>query len=317
MKNLILKIKSLSFKEKTFYTSLFSVILNALIGVFEIILSIRYGVFFLVTGIQNICLMLARLECLLGMKEYKKRSLKLRTFLIGTFLIIAGLEYAIYMSRMVFSDVEIAEYGMILGITIACVSFFQMFLAIRGLFISYGKGHYVRDLKLINLCTALTAIVLTEVAITSFASETSTRIIDGIFGMSVGAIIVIIGLFIWIAPKISIVGREYNVYKTNSFNNVLNEKEVNIVLIKSNLYGDYYYKGTTNGKYIKGNISKGKTRIFKLNIFVLIIVFILSEILIFPYFFGWLIHYFRSSTLIKKLDSKMKEIDYYRVVRKD
>lgn len=316
MKKIINKIKSFSFKEKLLFTSLFSIILNALIGIFEIIISIKYGIFFLIAGIQNLCLMFARIECLLGMFNYKNRSFKIGNLTISLLLISAGIEYIIYMSRMVFSDVNVTEYGMIMGIIIACVSFFQMGLAIRGLFVSYGKGHFVRNLKLINFCTALTAIVLTEVAITSFASEESTRIYDGIFGMVIGFIIIIIGIFIFIAPKISIVGKEYNIYKTNSFNTALKTQSFKTTIIKSNLYGDYYYEGNVSGKYIKGYIKKGKSKIFKLNVILLIIIFTLSEILIFPYFVGWLIHYFKSSILIKKLDKKMNDLNYYRLIRK-
>ena len=54
---------------------------------------------------------------------------------------------------------------------------------------------------------------LTEVALMTFASDTDSRLINGLFGLVVGIIISLLGIFIIIAPKISIVDREHNMYK--------------------------------------------------------------------------------------------------------
>ena len=192
--------KSLSFKEKTVFTAKISILMNLFLGIGKTILSFFFGVFFMVAAIVNYFIMLTKLECYLGIKYPKKKSFEYRNKCIGVFLFIAGLEYAIYMGRMIFTNVRIMDYDMILGIIIACVAFVELGIAIKGCFNSYGKGHYYRNIKLTSLCSALTAIVLTEVALTSFASEVDLKFVNGIVGMIVGIIIILISIYVLIAP---------------------------------------------------------------------------------------------------------------------
>ena len=153
--------RSLSFQEKTIFTAKLSILMNLILGIGKTILSFFFGVFFLVAAIVNYFIMLTKLECYLGIKYPNKKSFEYRNKCVGIFLLIAGLEYAIYMGRMIFTNVRIMDYDMILGIIIACVSFVELAIAIKGCFNSYGKGHYYRNIKLTSLCSALTAIVLT------------------------------------------------------------------------------------------------------------------------------------------------------------
>ena len=60
-------------------------------------------------------------------------------------------------------------------------------------------------------------------------------------------------------------------------------------------------------------VIKGKNPIFKWNIFIIILVMILSEILIFPYSIGALINYFKHYKLIEKLDELMIENNFIKV----
>jgi len=200
-----------------------------------------------------------------------------------------------------------------LGIMVATVSFIEMGIAIKGCFNSFGKGHYYRNIKLISFCSALTAIVLTEIALTSFASEVDTRVLNGLFGMSVGVIIILIAIYIFIAPQISIVDREHNVYKIKKGCKELNENKIEIPLTFSKFYGNYIYKGQVAKGIVDGHIVKGKSPILKWNIYWKITIIVLSEILIFPYAFGALIFHFKNASLIKKLDNHMLELNYQKV----
>ncbi|MBQ8293661.1 MAG: hypothetical protein IJX78_07680 [Bacilli bacterium] len=305
MVKLIKKYKELSFEEKCVFSARFSLVFNTLLAIGKIILSFFKGVFFLVSGILNIIIMVSKLECYIGIRNKDKDSFKYHNNLIGLFVILAGIQYAIYMGRMIYSSVEVMEYGMRLGTTIALVSFIELGIAIKGLFNSYGKGHYYRNLKLINLSSALTAMVLTEIAITSFASEADMRFINGIFGLSVGAIICLIGIFILIAPKYSIVDKEHRVYIIKDNEN--NDEEIKIQLTNSKIYGNYFYLAKKTGNLIEGNIVQEKSPIRKWNIYLKILVIVLSEILIFPYAIGAFINSFKGNKLVKKLDNIMKE----------
>ena len=302
--------RSLSFQEKTIFTAKLSILMNLILGIGKTILSFFFGVFFLVAAIVNYFIMLTKLECYLGIKYPNKKSFEYRNKCVGIFLLIAGLEYAIYMGRMIFTNVRIMDYDMILGIIIACVAFVELAIAIKGCFNSYGKGHYYRNIKLTSLCSALTAIVLTEVALTSFASETDLRMINGIVGMIVGIIIVLISIYVFIAPKISIVDKEHNVYKLKERCKPIKDGEIVIKLTNSMFYRNYVYVGKVSDNLIEGNIIQGKSPIWRWNIYWLSLVILLSEILIFPYAIGALVYHFKCRNIISELDKQMLEKGY-------
>lgn len=313
MVKLIDKYRSLSFEGKTIFTTKISILMNLCLGIGKIILSFFMGVFFAVAGIVNICIVMAKSECYVGVKEPHNKSFNHRNKFISAFLFVAGLQYSIYMGRLIFTDISIMDYDMILGISIACVSFVELAIAIKGCFNSFGKGHYYRNIKLISLCSALTAIVLTEVALTSFAAEGDTRLINGIVGMLVGIVIILISIYIYYAPRVSIVDREHNIYRLINGNNSINEEKVNIKLTNSKFYGDYVYIGINKDNIIDGHINKEKSPIFGWNIYIKILIIVLSEILIFPYAIGALVFHIKCRNIIKKLDLMMIEKGYEKV----
>ena len=312
MIKIINKYRALSFEEKTIFSTTFSMIFNGIMAIGKILLSFFFGVFFLVSGVLNIFMLMAKAECYLGVKSPEKKTFEYRNFMTGMFLVLAGLQYAVYMGRMLYANIELMEYDMILGIIIATVSFVEIGIAIIGCFKVNGKGHYYRNIKIINLCSAMTAIVLTEVALMSFASETDSRVMNGIFGLVVGAIIVLMGLFVFVAHKISIVDREHNVYKIKDVNS-FDTEEVNIRLTHSKFYADYVYHGIRIGDTIDGHIVRLKSPILKWNIYINVLVIVLSEILIFPYAVGAFVFYVKNRNLIKVLDEKMAELGCYKI----
>ena len=302
--------RSLSFQEKTVFTAKLSILMNLILGIGKTILSFFFGVFFLVAAIVNYFIMLTKLECYLGIKYPNKKSFEYRNKCVGIFLLIAGLEYAIYMGRMIFTDVAIMDYDMILVIIIACVAFVELVVAIKGCFKSLGKGHYYRNIKLTSLCSALTAIVLTEVALTSFASETDLRFVNGIVGMVVGIIIILISIYVLIAPKISIIDKEYNIYLSTADHKPIFDNQIRIKLTNSKIYRNYVYLGNVSKNKIEGHIIQEKSPIWSWNVYILILVIVLSEILIFPYAIGALVFHFKCRNIINELDDYMLEKGY-------
>lgn len=310
MLKIINQYRGLSFENKIIFTTRLSILMNFVLGIGKAILSIFFGIFFLVAAIVNFFITLTKLECYLGIKYPDKKSFDYRNKCVGIFLLIAGLEYAIYMARMIFTDVPIMDYDMILGIVIASVSFAELAIAIKGCFNSLGKGHYYRNIKLTSLCSALTAIVLTEVALTSFASATDLRVVNGLVGMIVGIIIVLISIYVFIAPRISIVDKEHNVYKLKERCKPIKDREIKIKLTNSKFYRNYVYVGNVSDILIEGNIIQEKSPIWRWNIYLLSLVILLSEILIFPYAVGALVYHFQCRNIISELDKKMLEKGY-------
>lgn len=313
MIKLIKKFRKLTFKERTIFSTLISIYLNGFLAVCKYIMAFFGSAFFLAAGTVNVLVMGSKLQCYLGEKYPKKKSFEYRNKMIGILLLFAGLEYSIYMARLIFFDSPLMKFDMFLGICVAFVSFIEMGLAIYGCFASYGKGHYYRNIKLISFCSAMTAIVLTEIAIMSFASEIDFRFLSGIFGVGVGLIIILIAIFVLIAPKISIVDRDHNQYLLWEGFAPINEEKIEIKLTNSKFYGNYKYIGKKIGDVIDGRIIQEKSPIFKWNIYIKILVIVLSEILIFPYAIGGLVYYFKNAKLIKKLDQIMLEKGYEKV----
>lgn len=318
MLKLINKFRNLSFEEKTGITTFISVISNATFALGKFILAIIFkNVFFFVAGVLNIFMMISKLECFLGLKYPHKRSFEHRNFMIGLFLLLAGLQYAIYMGRLLYSDIDVMQYDMFLGIGIATISFIELGFAIKGLFDVYEKGHYYRNIKIINFSSAMTALVTTEIALMSFAADYDSREIDGWFGLAVGGLIVILGIFTFFAPKISLIDHKYNSYRLIESNRNSDEESIEIKLTDSKYYGNLTYIGKSKDGMVQGELVKGKSPIFKWNIWIKIFVIVLSEILIFPYAIGALIFYFKGPWVIKKLDKIMLEKGYEKIIKEE
>ncbi len=308
MKALIDKYRNFSFEERTLFTTKFSIALHALLALGKFIIAGFYGVFFFVAGCVNVFLMLAKLECYLGVKS-EKRSFETRNKLIAGFLLAASLVYIVYMARFVLWDARPINYSEFLGINIAFISFIELGFAIKGLFNSFGKGHYYRNIKIINFASGLTAIVLTEVAIMSFASQNDTRLISGWSGIGAGIVILLLAIFIYYAPRTSIIDREHNVYQkveADKLNLPIVDNRLSLTMVKGYWYGSYIYEAIYANDIIDGHIYKTKTKLWSLPLWLKIILIIFSEILIFVYAFGAIIFYFRSIFVIEKLDALMK-----------
>jgi hypothetical protein len=186
-------------------------------------------------------------------------------------------------------------------------------IAIKGCFNSYGKGHYYRNIKLTSLCSALTAIVLTEVALTSFASEVDLKFVNGIVGMIVGIIIILISIYVLIAPKISILDKEHNMYILKDNQKKIFDNQIRIQLTNSKIYRNYVYLGDISENKIDGHIIQEKSPIWSWNIWILILVFVLSEILIFPYAIGAFVFHLKCRNIIDELDSIMLVKGYQKI----
>ncbi|MDE5856450.1 MAG: hypothetical protein K2H06_05330 [Anaeroplasmataceae bacterium] len=304
MLGFVKKYRNLSFEERTIFHARFSILFNLILAVGKVILGFLINTVFFVTAAINVFMMLSRFECYLGATKSHRRSFRFRNNFVGTFLLLAGVGYTVYMILLLFSVFEMKGYTMVEGTLIAFVSFIELGVAIRGCLNAYGTGHYYRNIKMISLCSALTAISLTEMAIMSFADSTDTKVIDCWFGIGIGILIIILGIYVFIAPMVSIIDRKHNVYQMTEASD-LTEDRFKFKLTNSKFYGNYYYIGKIDRNIVDGLVLQEKNPIFKWNVFVLIAVILLSEILIFPYAIGAIIFHFKNAGLIKKLDKLM------------
>ena len=308
MRDFISKYRSLPYEEKMLYTTVLSMCLNAVLAIGKILFGLFFGFVFCIAGTFNAFMFLAKHECFLGIKTNKK-TFEERNKMISIFLFVASIIYIIYMARLVFFDVKVYDYTMIMGIMIACVSFVELGVAIYGLFRVKKSGHYHRNIKIINLCSALTAIILTQIAILTFTGTPNVNMLNGFSGMGVGVVALLLAIYIYFAPRVSIIDREHNKYvlvkkENNSLVDLEKESGV-IVLKKDKIHGDYQYCYNVENGVVDGHISKTKWVWYRWNIYIQILVIVLSEILIFVYAITRLIYYFRCLRLIQELDELM------------
>ena len=287
-------------------TTICSLSLNLFIGIGKWILAIFSGVVFFVSGVVNILMGVAKLISYIGLlnndSDFKKRN-----FVVSFLVFLSGAEYFIYMLNVYLGNFSLSAYEMQIALLIALVSFIEIGVAIYGLVKIKGRGHSFKNIKLINFVLALEAMVLTETAILSF-TESVTFASSSLFGLIIGIFVMVLSLFMFLSPFITIANQEQNDFLLiqKSKNNLIKE-EGSLTLAKSFIYGNYVYLYKFNGEVVSGNIIKEDGFWKKTHLLIKIILIVLSEILIFAWLIGRFIYFLRCMFLIKKLQKVMIE----------
>lgn len=260
-------------------------------------------------ALYTVALLLAKAECVLGATT-KKRTFRRRNALTALFLFLSSAVYIGFMSRMFFIERKVKQNGMIYVLLLAFISFCELGFAIAGLLRTKSRGHYVRSIKVINFCIALIAILTTQMAILDMQTGAGTSDIANAYaGIGVGCFIALCALYILLAPRMSVVGRERNrfVLKERDKNKLIDmEKEsVRLLLCRSFVYGDYLYAARIAGDFVDGEIVRGKSLFKRMPLIVKILCCILSEILLIVWLIGRGILFFRSACLPQRLQRKM------------
>ena len=287
-------------------TTICSLSLNLFIGIGKWILAIFSGIVFFVSGVVNILMGIAKLISYIGLlnndSDFKKRN-----FIVSFLVFLSGVEYFIYMLNVYLGNFPLSAYEMQIALLIALVSFIEIGVAIYGLVKIRGRGHSFKNIKLINFVLALEAMVLTETAILSF-TESVTFASSSLFGLIIGIFVMVLSLFMFLSPFITIANQEQNDFLLiqKSKNNLIKE-EGSLTLAKSFIYGNYVYLYKFNGEVVSGNIIKEDGFWKKAHLLIKIILIVLSEILIFVWLIGRFIYFLRCMFLIKKLQKVMIE----------
>lgn len=308
--NLRKRYRNIPFEKRNKVFAIFSVIFNFILAFGKLVLAWFFGVFFFVAAVINIFTALSKMLCYRGMKDGNSSNFKKYNTFISIFEFLAGVQYTIYMVALFVGHRSTFNYDQILGIAIALVSFIEVGVAIYGLIKVSQKGYYYRDIKLINFGSALTALVLTEIALTSSSSETDMSQLNGIFGIVIGGVICLLGIIIYFMAELSIADRLKNDYLLEENKKAIMTNDISIALSSSFWYGGYSYMGKVKDNFIEGSIVKEKSSISTLQIWLKIVLLIFSEILILIYFGGAVVNFCKSRTIISKLDQEMKKLGY-------
>ena len=175
---------------------LVSIIYSYVWSIFKIVFGVlTKGYFFSVSGASSLLLGFIKHVYLKNYKLDDNDEKIGKSLTIGILLIISSVLFTFYMARLFFID-EQASYGLIMSITIAAFSFFELGLSIT----EFVKSKKTSDVLLqsfrgCSLASSLFAIVLTQVALLS-ATGSTNNFFNGLTGLGLGLFSVLIGIYL-------------------------------------------------------------------------------------------------------------------------
>lgn len=207
MKKIISNIKDLKKENKVIFFLIFTTIGNIFIASFKLILSfIMPSLWFFINGIFMIVLSISRI---FSIKDYNKtRTIKDKDEIRrigyknyesnGVLLIVLGIMY-FFVNVYIYYKGTNTNMHPYLTYLVALVAFYSIGSAIYGM-IKYKRSEtpILKAVKLTNFANALTSIMLTQIVLLdtyAVSSLYNSNLMNGITGMSVGMIIILLGLY--------------------------------------------------------------------------------------------------------------------------
>lgn len=207
MKKIISNIKDLKKEEKIIFFLIFTTIVNIFMSFLKIMISLILPSFWVfLNGIFMITLSISRV---FSIKDYNKtRSLEDKYEILkieynnymsnGILLIVLGIMY-FFVNVYIYYKGTNTNMHPYLTYLVALVAFYSITSAIYGM-IKYKRNinPILKAVKLTNFANALTSIMLTQIVLLDTCAVTSmynSNLINGITGMCVGIIIILIGLY--------------------------------------------------------------------------------------------------------------------------
>lgn len=316
MKNLIRKYREWSFEKRTVWITGLSLCCSTVLscGKFAIGLFSDYDLCMI--AVYTLAIALAKFEYLLAATS-DKRPFRTRNRLAAAFLFLASILYVGLMFILLASERNNRQTSLLHAELLAIISFTELTFAIVGIFRTKNKGLCYQNLKIINLCVALIAMLTTQTALLDYTETKNAHFFNSYTGMGVGAIIALCAIYLFLSPKISLSGKERNAF-------VLHRPERNelidfgassciVVLVKSRVYGSYCYRAVVTKEFVDGAIERDPSCWKQIHILWKIIFCILSEILIPVWLVGRFGFFLRSVCLPKRLERIMRTNGYERV----
>lgn len=206
MKKLINQYKQLPTEDKVILFLIFTTFGNILLAIMKFILSITLpSLWFFVNALFMIVLSFARF---FSIRDYGKSRIKTKeekqqigykNYLTnGILLVILGIMYFFVNVYIYYKGTNTTMHEYLTYLT-ALIAFWSVGSAIYGM-IKYKRNHspILKAVKLTNFANALTSIMLTQIVLldTYATSETyNSNIMNGVTGMAVSLIIIILGLY--------------------------------------------------------------------------------------------------------------------------
>ncbi|MBQ8405021.1 MAG: hypothetical protein IJX09_00065 [Clostridia bacterium] len=310
MRNWIREYRKHTYEEKLMIRTPFMIAGSTLLALGKMTIGLFSDYIMCAVGGFGLLLVAAKLQCVFGVRS-KRRSFTWRNTVISVCLFTAGLVYMLYMLYELIAKPPAKEYSPVIAVLVAAIAFTEMGFAVYGLVRTKRKGHFYRDVKIISFISAMTAILTAQIALLSTFSENMQHYYNAFTGLAVGGVTVLLSIYVYFAPTLSIIDREHNIFVLIDAEKnrliTMDEQETELVLHESNIYGNYVYRAKIDGKRVDGHIVKGQGFFKDLHLAWKIILLIFSEILIFVWLGGYVVYYCKTANLPDKLKEKMQQ----------
>ena len=292
MKELLRKYRAMPYEDRLVLRSTLGLCFSAVLTSGKFLIGIFTDVNLCIIAVYTCAILLAKLQCIRGTSHPTRKG----TVLAAVLLFFASVVYSAFMGSFAFVRRRHGDYGIVL---------------VAGIFRTADRGYSYLNIKIIDFCIALIALLTAQIAILNFTSTPNVDVYNSFAGMGVGIFIALCALFIFIAPKVRVLGREHQVFllADGEKNSLIDMKKtaVTVVLCRSFIYAPYLYEATVRGSFVDGNIVRGKSLWERMHIALKILCCILSEILVFVWLIGNAVFFFRSMDLPQKLQRQMAQ----------
>lgn len=307
MRNLFAEYRGLTFEKKTVVNTIISLCFSFALAAGKFVVGLFADPALCIIALYTSALLVAKVQCLLGVKA--GAAFKKRNVLVAVFMMISSVTYIFFMCATLFAQRTVRAHGLTYVVLLAFISFCELGFAVAGIFRTKSRGHFYRSIKIISFCTALIAILTTQTAILGFTDAGDAAPYNALTGGCVGVFIAACAVFILVAPKLSVAGREHNAYvlKNPSENKSVKEGAFQLLLCKSAVYGSYIYRAVFADGRLEGDIVRTPSLWKRMNIYCKILCCVLSEILVFAWLLGRAALFIRSANLPARLNKLLAE----------
>ncbi len=184
-------------KNRTIAYGFMALLKNLFYFLFKIIVGIVFkNPLLIAVALYNLLIGLVKANCSRGLWKNKDDLKDCKTYIRGgAILFFSSIFYIIYTANQVGNPYNI-QYNIFIAICIAAFATYSITVSIIGLFRTKGKTMLIKEYKFTNFATALTNLVLTQMALLSLMKVPNMHTYNATVGIIVGAVILGFGLYL-------------------------------------------------------------------------------------------------------------------------
>lgn len=197
MKDLFTAFHRISETNRTIAYGIMALLKNLFYFVFKIIVGIVFkNPLLIAVALYNLLIGLVKANCSRGLWKNKDDLKDCKTYIRGgAILFFSSIFYIIYTANQVGNPYNI-QYNIFIAVCIAAFATYSITVSIIGLFRTKGKTMLIKEYKFTNFATALTNLVLTQMALLSLMNVPKMHFYNALLGIIVGFVILGFGLYL-------------------------------------------------------------------------------------------------------------------------